>query len=214
MLEICKNAKAAGWTMLAHCQGDAAVDEYLNALEATYGANPSAGLIRVEHATMARQDQIDRMKRLGYEPSFMTDFIYLYGDAYRDQIFGKVRADFMVPFGAAAKAKLNYTVHSDNPAAGMPLNPMRHVEIQLMRRCVVDNSVIGSDQRVDIEHAMRAISMHAARQIGLGESLGTLDVGKEADLTILESNPYTTSPEKLSTIKASETWVSGKKMFG
>ena len=214
MMEICKNAKAAGWTMMAHCQGDAAIDEYLNALEATYGANPSAGLIRVEHATMARQDQIDRMKRLGYEPSFMTDFIYLYGDAYRDQIFGKPRGDFMVPFGAAAKAKLNYTVHSDNPAAGMPLNPMRHVEIQLMRRCVVDNSVIGSDQRVDIQHAMRAISMHAARQIGLGESLGTLDIGKEADLTILESNPYTTSPEKLSTIKASETWVSGKKMFG
>ncbi len=214
MVEICKNAKAAGWTMLAHCQGDAAIDEYLNALEATYGANPSIGLIRVEHATMARQDQIDRMKRLGYEPSFMTDFIYLYGNAYRDQIFGNPRANFMLPFGAAAKAKLNYTVHSDNPAAGMPLNPMRHVEIQLMRQCIIDNSIIGADQRVDIQHAMRAISMHAARQIGLGESLGTLDVGKEADLTILETNPYTTSPDKVGAIKVSQTWVAGKKMFG
>ncbi|MDZ4057298.1 MAG: amidohydrolase family protein [Polynucleobacter sp.] len=214
MLEICKNAKAAGWTMLAHCQGDAAVEQYLNALEAAYGANPSTGLNRIEHATMARQDQIDRMKRLGYEPSFMTDFIYLYGDAYRDTIFGNPRASFAVPFGAAAKANLNYTVHSDNPAAGMPLNPMRHVEIQLMRRCIVDNSIIGPDQRVDIQHAMRAISMHAARQIGLGESLGTLDVGKDADITILESDPFTTSPDKISSIKASQTWVAGKKMYG
>lgn len=56
--------------------------------------------------------------------------------------------------------------------------------------------------------------MHAARQIGLGDSLGTLDVGKEADLTILESDPYTTSPDKVSSIKASQTWVAGKKMFG
>jgi len=214
MLDICKKAKAAGWTMLAHCQGDAAVDEYLDALENAYGANPTTGLNRIEHATMARQDQIDRMKRLGYEPSFMTDFVYLYGDAYRDKIFGNPRASFAVPFGAAAKAKLNYSVHSDNPATGLPLNPMRHVEIQLMRRCNVDNSVIGPDQRVDIQHAIRAISMHAARQIGLGESLGTLDVGKEADLTILESDPYTTSPDKVSSIKASQTWVAGKKMFG
>ena len=214
MVEICKNAKAAGWTMLAHCQGDAAVEQYLNALEAVYGANPSTGLIRVEHATMARQDQIDRIKRLGYEPSFMTDFIYLYGNAYRDQIFGNPRANFMVPFGAAAKAKLNYTVHSDNPAAGMPLNPMRHVEIQLMRQCVVDKSIIGVDQRVDIQHAMRAISMHAARQIGLGESLGTLEVGKDADLTLLDGDPFTTSPDKVGAIKASQTWVTGKKMYG
>ncbi len=61
---------------------------------------------------------------------------------------------------------------------------------------------------------MRAMSMHAARQIGLGESLGTLDVGKGADLTILESNPYTTSPDKVGAIKVSQTWVAGKKMFG
>jgi predicted amidohydrolase YtcJ len=46
------------------------------------------------------------------------------------------------------------------------------------------------------------------------DSLGTLDVGKEADITILESDPYTTSPDKFSNIKASQTWIAGKKMFG
>ena len=70
-----------------------------------------------------------------------------------------------------------------------------------LRRCIVDNSVIGADQRVDIQHAMRAISMHAARQIGLGESLGTLEVGKDADLTLLDGDPFTTSPEKVGAIK-------------
>jgi predicted amidohydrolase YtcJ len=83
-----------------------------------------------------------------------------------------------------------------------------------LRRCIVDNSVIGADQRVDIQHAMRAISMHAARQIGLGESLGTLEVGKDADLTLLDDDPFTTGQDKLDTIKASQTWVAGKKMFG
>ena len=46
------------------------------------------------------------------------------------------------------------------------------------------------------------------------DSFGALDIGKEADPTILESDPYTTSPDKVSNMKASQTWVAGKKMFG
>ena len=72
-------------------------DDALDAIEQAYGADPATGLNRIEHATMARQDQIDRMKRLGVQPSFIPDFVYLYGAAYRDRIFGPERADFMVP---------------------------------------------------------------------------------------------------------------------
>ena len=50
---------------------------------------------------MARQDQLERMKKLGVEPSFTPDFVHLYGAAYRDQIFGPARAEFMVPTAAA-----------------------------------------------------------------------------------------------------------------
>lgn len=77
----CTKAKEAGWTILVHSQGDAAIDQILDAIETVYGAKPATGLNRVELATMARADQIERMKKLGCEPSFMTDFVYLYGAA-------------------------------------------------------------------------------------------------------------------------------------
>jgi predicted amidohydrolase YtcJ len=214
MTEICKKAKAAGWTMLAHCQGDAAIDEYLNALEAVYGANPTTGLMRVEHATMVRQDQLERIKKLGYELTFMTDFVYLYGAAYRDSIFGPERAEFMVPCAAAHKAGLQYSVHSDNPAAGMPLNPLRHVQIQLMRQCIADGSVVGPAQRVDLDTALRAVTINPSRHIGMEHMLGSLEKGKEADLTILEKDPFATDAGAISGIKVSETWVAGQKAFG
>lgn len=214
MTEICEKAKAADWTMLAHCQGDAAIDEYLNALETVYGANPAMGLMRIEHATMLRQDQIERMKKLGYEPTFMTDFVYLYGAAYRDSIFGPERAAFMVPCAAAQKAGLQYSVHSDNPAAGMPLNPLRHVQIQIMRQCIADGSVVGAQQRVDLETALRAVTINPSRHIGMEHMLGSLEKGKEADLTILERDPFTTEMSSISAIKVSETWVAGQKAFG
>ena len=37
---------------------------------------------------------------------------------------------------------------------------------------------------------------------------------KGADLTILESDPYKTDPEKIMSIKVSETWVAGEKKYG
>jgi predicted amidohydrolase YtcJ len=214
MKDICQKAKAGGWTILAHCQGDASLDDYLNAMEATYGAHPKSGLNRVEHATMARQDQIDRMKRLGCEPTFMPDFLYLYGNAYRDTLFGPERAAFMIPFGAAQKAGIGFSLHSDNPAAGMPMNPLRLVEIAVTRRCVIDNSIIGPDLRLTVDAALRAVTQHAARHLGLGDAIGTLENGKEADLVILESDPYTVAPDAISKIKVSETWLAGEKKFG
>lgn len=214
MKDICQKAKAGGWTILAHCQGDRSLDDYLDAMEAAYGANPKSGLNRVEHATMARQDQIDRMKRLGCEPTFMPDFIYLYGNAYRDTLFGPERAAFMVPFGAAHKAGIGFSLHSDNPAAGMPMNPLRLVEIAVTRRCVIDNSILGPDLRLTVDAALRAVTRYAARHIGLSDSIGTLEKGKEADLVILENDPYLVAPDTISQIKVSETWLAGEKQFG
>jgi predicted amidohydrolase YtcJ len=213
-VELCSKARDAGWTILVHCQGDAAIDQILDAIEAAYGANSPVGLNRIEHATMARQDQIDRMQRLGCEATYMTDFIYLYGAAYRDQIFGPSRAEFMVPVGAAARAGLGYSMHTDNPAAGLPLNPLRLVQTTVTRRCMTDGSVLGPGLRLNVDEALRGITLHAARHIGLDEAIGTLEAGKEADLTILESDPYTTDPEQIAAIKVSETWLAGTKMFG
>jgi predicted amidohydrolase YtcJ len=62
--------------------------------------------------------------------------------------------------------------------------------------------------------ALRAITVNAARQIGLADAIGTLEPGKEADLTILESDPCTADPENIGSIAVSETWVAGEKKFG
>jgi predicted amidohydrolase YtcJ len=212
MAELCRAAKEAGWPILIHCQGDAAIDDALDAIEQAYGSHPATGLNRVEHATMARQDQLDRMKRLGAEPSFLPDLVYLYGAAYRDQILGPKRTEFMEPMAACVKAGIPFSLHTDSPVS--PAGPLRLAQIAVARRCLIDKSVIGADQAISIHEAMKAITMHAARHIGLEDSIGTLVRGKEADLTILESDPYKVSPDAISEIKVSETWVAGERKFG
>jgi hypothetical protein len=214
MVQLCRAAKEAGWSILVHCQGDAAVDAALDGIEAVYGAHPATGLNRIEHATMARRDQLERMKQLGVEPSFIPDFVHLYGAAYRDQIFGAKRAELIVPAAAAARVGVAYTLHSDAPAAGLPINPLRHVQTAVTRRCVSDGSRIGPDLAVSVQAAIEAITFNAARQIGLADAIGTLEPGKEADLTILEADPCKADPETIASIRVSETWVAGEKKFG
>ena len=58
-----------------------------------------------------------------------------------------------------------------------------------------------------------AITANAARHIGLEDTIGTLEVGKEADLTILESDPHTVASDKIAGIKVSETWVGGQQEY-
>ena len=84
----------------------------------------------------------------------------------------------------------------------------------MTRRCLIDGSRIGPDLAVSVEAALEAITASAARQIGLADALGTLEPGKEADLTILESDPCTADPEKIASIRVSETWLAGERKVG
>lgn len=210
---LCRNAREAGWPILIHCQGDAAVQEALDAIEQVYGPHPDTGLNVLQHATMARRDQVERAAALGVEISFIPDFVYLYGAAYRDRIFGNPRAELMSPFGTAAQAGVGFSLHSDAPAAGLPVNPLRHVQTAVTRRCAVDGSVVGPELRLTVQSALRAVTAGAARHLGLEDRIGTLEPRKEADLTILDSDPHTCDPEQIMNIGVSETWVAGERKF-
>ena len=211
MAELCRAAMDAGCPILIHCQGDAAIDDALDAIEAAYGAHPATGLNVLQHATLARQDQLERTKRLGAEITFLPDLLRLYGSAYRDEILGSERTEFMVPMAACLTAGIPFSLHTDAPVS--PAGPLRLVQIAVARRCVVDHSVIGIEQAVTVDEALKAITICAARHIGLEDSIGTLEPGKEADLTILESDPYAVSPDAIADIKVSETWVAGERKF-
>jgi predicted amidohydrolase YtcJ len=211
MKQMVAEVKAFGLPVLIHCNGDYTVDIALNAIEAAYAGSTDCGVNRIEHSTMARPDQILRMKKLNVQPSFLMNHVRFYGAAYRDQIFGRERAAFMDPAGACVKADLPFTLHTDGPCS--PPGPLALISTAMTRRCIVDNSVVGPDQAVSLDEAIRAVTIDAARQIGQGDRLGSLEKGKEADFTILETDPYKVSPDAIADIKVSETWVAGEGKF-
>ena len=209
--QMVAEVKAFGMPVLIYCNGDYTCDIALDAIELAYGNSTDLGLNRIEHSTMARADQIERMKKLNVQPTFLMNHVRFYGAAYRDQIFGAERAAFMDPAGACVKAGVPFTLHTDAPCS--ELGPLALVSAAVTRRCIIDKSIVGPDQAVSLDDALRAITIHAALQIGQGDRLGSLEKGKEADLTILESDPYKVDPDAIADIKVSETWVAGERKF-
>ena len=113
--------------------------------------------------------------------------VRFYGAAYRDSIFGAERAAFTDPAGACVKAGLPFTLHTDAPCS--PPGSLALASTAITRRCDIDGSTIGADQAITLDEALRAVTIDAARQIGMGDRIGSLEIGKEADLVILEVRP-------------------------
>ena len=130
--------------MACRCRSTATAitdDIALDAIEAAYAGSTAYGVNRIEHATMARPDQILRMQKLNVQPSFLMNHARFDGAAYRDQLFGPGRAAFMDPAGACVKAELPFTLHTDGPCS--PPGPLALIGTAVTRRCVIDNSVVG-----------------------------------------------------------------------
>jgi predicted amidohydrolase YtcJ len=210
--EMVMKVKNAGWPVSIHCNGDASLEMALDAIEAAYGSNagPPTGINRIEHCPQARPEQIARMKKLGVQPSHLMNNLYYYGAAYRDQIFGAQRAANIYPAGDFLASGIPFSIHSDCPCS--PVAPLREIGTAVARVCSIDGSIIGAEQRVPIEAALKGMTVVAASHCGLGDKLGSLEAGKYADLTILEDDPRQVDPTKLGDVKVSQTWVNGQKI--
>ncbi|MCK9911518.1 amidohydrolase family protein, partial [Microbacteriaceae bacterium K1510] len=79
---------------------------------------------------------------------------------------------------------LPFTLHTDGPCS--PRGALRLIQTAVTRRCVADNSVVGPEQAITVDEAIRAVTAQAAAQIGQAHLIGTLEAGKEADLVVLE----------------------------
>ena len=66
--------------------------------------------------------------------------------------------------------------------------------------------------RVLAERGFRAITIDAAYQIFADNIVGSLEVGKQADLVVLEKNPRKTPPAEIRNIKVNGTWIDGKQV--
>jgi len=198
-----------GWTIHVHVNGDAGVDLVLDqfeAIRALHEPAPGQRLI-LEHYGYARPDQHERLRALGGEVSNNAYYAHELAPIYAEHGLGPERASDISPLGGLARAGVPFSFHSDFPMA--PAEPLRQAWVAV-NRIGSDERVWGPDQRISLDLALRAITIEGARSLGLQDEIGSLEVGKRADLTILEADPYDTPPEDLADIPIWGTMLGGE----
>ncbi|MDG1064810.1 MAG: amidohydrolase [Luminiphilus sp.] len=197
--------------ILVHCNGDAAIDRYLNAIEravAVHGLGDRRNVLI--HGQTLRKDQIGRLKALGIMPSLFPMHTFYWGDWHRESVLGPERAAYISPTRDVLDAGMIFSSHHDAPVARP--DSMR-VLSATVTRTTRSGKVLGADQRVTPYEGLKAITIWPAYQHFEEMQKGSIVVGKQADLVILSADPLSIDPMKISEIKVLETINDGLTVY-
>jgi predicted amidohydrolase YtcJ len=212
LLAVVEAANDGGWQVAIHCNGDAGIDMGLDAYQAALKKTPRPDARhRIEHSTVLHADQIQRMKELGVSPSFTIGHVYYWGEPFRTTIFGPERANLIDPCLSALKSGLKISMHSDYQVT--PIGPLRYVFNAVTRLMRGTNDVLNPDEKLSVDQALRAVTIDAAWQCRVDSIVGSLEVGKYADLVLLAQDPHAVLPEEIGNVAVNETWLEGRRRY-
>lgn len=192
-----------GQQLLAHCNGDAAAEQYISQFEKELEKREKKDSCRavMVHAQLVQEKQLERMKALGMMPSFFVAHTYYWGDIHMKN-FGAQRGSRISPAKDAMDCGLPFTFHQDSPV--VPPDMMRTVSCAV-RRISRSGQVIGAGQRIPVLEALKAVTVYAAYQYHEEQEKGTIAKGKCADFVILDRNPLETDENQLADIQVLRT---------
>jgi predicted amidohydrolase YtcJ len=208
--DLIDQAYQKGWPVHVHANGDAAVDQMIEAIrpaQEKYG--PGDRRITLIHGQFVRQDQLDALNDLQVIPSLFPMHTFYWGDWY-DQIIGPELAQQISPMKSAIPRGMQPTSHTDAPVA---LPNLMQVMWATVNRVSRSGKVMGPDERVTPIEGLKAITLWGARQHFEDETKGSIEVGKLADLVILSENPLKIDPMEINKIRVLETIKEGKSIY-
>jgi hypothetical protein len=207
--ELVQKYHDMGWQIAIHAQGDRAIRDVIDVYEAVLKASPRDDhRHRIEHGGLFPVGEMERAARLSLTPSWHINYLYYYGEALRDEIIGPERARFAMPIAAANKAGLRSSLHNDSPM--YPAEPFKLMRSAVTRK-TRNGQVVGAEQVITIDEAIKALTINPAWQLFMEDKVGSLEVGKLADLVIVSDNPLKTDPDRLDQIQVLETYRSGQR---
>ena len=196
--------------LLAHCNGDRAAEQYLTLLaQAEREAGKKLSRPVMIHAQLLGLDQLERVKALGVIPSFFVAHVYHWGEIHVKN-FGLDRAGRISPAGSALSWCIPFTFPQDSPV--IPPDMLETIWCACVRRTKAGR-VLGAEERIPVEAALRAVTQTAALQYGLERELGTLRPGKRADFVLLSGDPLRTPPEELKKLQVERTIRCGRTIW-
>ena len=203
-------AHRAGLQVMIEGLGDRGIDFALDAIEACLAAHPMADhRMRVEHCCHVTPPILERIRRLGVIDSSATGFMWSLGDAYIANR-GAAAMRWMWPHRTLIDAGVVAPGHSD----AWVCSPNPFLAIHAMVNRVTDSGrSLDAREAVSVTEALRAYTVLGAYS-GREEAVkGSLEVGKLADLAVLDRDLFTVPPDQIREVGVVMTIVGGRLRF-
>lgn len=187
-----------------HAIGDRAIEEILTAFEETIPYLPNYDhRHRIEHFGIPLPNHIARAKKLGLAIATQPAFTYQKKETYLNRL-GQERFLRAYPLKDLLSEGLLVGGGSDSMVS--PLNPIFGIHTAV--------NLPNETQRLTVEEAIKLYTIWAAALAFEEKEKGTLEIGKYADMVILDKNIFSVKPEDIENIKVLVTIYHGEVVYG
>jgi predicted amidohydrolase YtcJ len=200
---LVKRVLAVGVQPIILTMGDKAIDMALNIIEQIPKSNRR---FRIEQAAVLNKKLLDRLKNLDIVISIQPKMISTEFNIWSaEKRLGIERATLLHPLRTLIDAGVKVAGGSDCPME--PLGPMLGMQEAVMRESF-------PEQRLTIQQAIQLYTLNAAYASSEEQLRGSIEEGKQADLTVLACDPAKTEPNKIKEISVEMTIVDGEVLKG
>ncbi len=199
-----------GFSIDTHTCGDEAQEVTVAAYAKAQTENPNPRLRhRVHHAYFPTETSLEMMAEHKIPAIVSNPFIRNLGESYVASV-GEAKASRMMPMrtyidrGIPLAGSSDSSVSDYNPWVGMAA---------AMNRETVTGRVLGADEAITIDEALLSYTMGGAWATGRENLVGSIEVGKLADMVMVDANPLTQSADEIAAVKPMATMLGGRWVF-
>ena len=205
-----------GFTVKIHTAGDGAVRIALDALEQVRKTNGRSGLRhQLAHAGYMSPDDLPRFRQLNITAD-LSPYLW-FPRPIIDSIVGAVgeRAWEYWPIRSLLESGADLAIGSDWPSVAESMNPWPALEAMVTRRNPNSSAeaALWADQAITLDDAIRIFTLGGARAYRLEALTGSVEVGKSADLIVLNQNLFDIAPDSISETRPTMTLFEGRIVF-
>jgi len=206
-----------GFQVHFHAIGDGAIRQVLDAIEAARRSNGDRdNRHHVSHLQLFDPADIPRFRELGVVANFQP--LWAYAEKYITDLtipfLGPKRSRWLYPIGSLLRSGAVVAFGSDWNVSSP--NPFEEIEVAVTRMGPDGETQTPflPEERIDLPSALAAFTINAAYVNGIEDRTGSIEVGKLADLIVIDRNPFEVEPAEISEITVLLTLLEGEPVHG
>ena len=215
LLDVVPDLDAAGFQLHFHAVGDRAIRDALDAVGAARAANGmNDRRHQIAHVQVVQPSDVARFHELGVAANIQA--LWAVNDAAMTDLtvphLGHRRAGWQYPFRSLRAAGAVLAAGSDWPVSDA--TPMRAVHVAVNRSESDEDEPFTPEQRLDLVDALAAYTAGSAWVHHLDDEIGSVEVGKCADLVVLDRDPFAAPASEIGDCRVELTAIDGAIVHG